>query len=135
MIFCLFSIICLSFSMNNKTIIEFGFRVIWRISKASACVIHLSFASADNTNLGLDNSSYHTQPHSIIVNYFRIFEGEISLVNLSKCFLANRDNFSPFEQALNQVPNYLMKMSITHCVSSLRPFSIAAVLTARAERT
>ena len=62
--------------MNNKTIIEFGFRVIWRIIKASVCVILLSFASADNTNLGLDNSSYHTQPHSIIVNYiiFQILE-------------------------------------------------------------
>ena len=26
-------------------------------------------ASADNTNLGLDNSHYHAQPHPIIVNY------------------------------------------------------------------
>ena len=25
-------------------------------------------------------------------------EGEMSLVNLSKCFLANRDNFFPYEQ-------------------------------------
>ena len=58
--------------MNNKTIIEFGFRVIWRIIKASVCVIHLSFALADNTNGGLDNSPYQTQPHSVIVNYFII---------------------------------------------------------------
>ena len=27
-------------------------------------------------------------------------QGEISLVNLSKCFLANRDNFCPYEQGL-----------------------------------
>ena len=47
--------------MNNKTIIEFGFRVIWRIIKASVCVIRLSFASADNTNPRLDNSPYHTK--------------------------------------------------------------------------
>ena len=40
--------------MNNKAIIEFGFR---RIS-----------ASVDNTPLDLQNSSYPTQPHSIIAN-------------------------------------------------------------------
>ena len=28
------------------------------------------------------------------------YQGEISLVNLSKCFLGNRDNFCPYEQAL-----------------------------------
>ena len=55
--------------MNNKTIIEFGFRVIWRIIKAEVCVICRSEAEANNTNLGLDNSPYQTQPHSIIVNY------------------------------------------------------------------
>ena len=29
-------------------------------------------------------------------------QGEISLVNLSKCFLGNRDNFCPYEQALRR---------------------------------
>ncbi len=43
--------------INNKTIIEFGSRRIWGIIKASVCVICLS----------LNNSSYPTRPHSIIV--------------------------------------------------------------------
>ena len=43
-------------NMHNKTIIEFGFRMLAIIIKASVCVIRLSLsASADNTNFGLDN--------------------------------------------------------------------------------
>ena len=38
--------------MNNKAIIEFGFRIIWRIMAIS----------------NLHNSSDDTQPHPIIVN-------------------------------------------------------------------
>ena len=38
--------------MNNKTIIEFGFRIIWRIMEISEGVIRL-----DNTLLDLHNSS------------------------------------------------------------------------------
>jgi hypothetical protein len=30
------------------------------------------------------------------------YQGEISLVNLLKCFLANTDNFCPYEQALRR---------------------------------
>ena len=52
--------------INNKTIIEFGFRRKWGIIKASK-------ASADNTNLCLNNSSYPTRPHSIIVYYNTAF--------------------------------------------------------------
>ena len=47
--------------INNKTIIEFGSRRIRGIIKASVCVI------CDITNRGLNNSSYPTRPHSIIV--------------------------------------------------------------------
>ena len=36
--------------MNNKTIIEFGFRILWRIMEISEGVIH-------NTLLDLHNSS------------------------------------------------------------------------------
>ena len=57
--------------MNNKTIIEFGFRIIWRIMEIEEGVIHRgrrSTASMDNTFLDLHNSSYDTQPHSFIVN-------------------------------------------------------------------
>jgi hypothetical protein len=48
----------------NKTIIEFGFRMISRIIKASVCVIHLSLRWITNTNLGLRDSRYLTQPQS-----------------------------------------------------------------------
>ena len=44
--------------MNNKIIIEFGFRMILRIMQISR---GLSFIS-----------SYHTQPHPIIANYPRV---------------------------------------------------------------
>ena len=40
--------------MNNKTIIEFGFRIIWKIMEISEGVIRLG---RDNTLLDLHNSS------------------------------------------------------------------------------
>ena len=36
----------------------------------------------------------------VILSYYILVRSEISLVNLLKCFLANRDNFFPYEQAL-----------------------------------
>ena len=45
--------------MNNKAINEFGFRRIWRIKQILEGVILLN----------LLNSSYPTQPHSLIANY------------------------------------------------------------------
>ena len=45
--------------MNNKVINEFGFRRIWRIKQI-----------AEGINLlDLFNSSYPTQPHSLIAKY------------------------------------------------------------------
>jgi hypothetical protein len=44
--------------------------------------------------------SRYTGKRSVIFILFSK-QGKISLVNLSKCFLANRDNFSPNEQALS----------------------------------
>ena len=55
--------------MYNKTIIGFGFRMISIIIQTSVYVIRLSFASADNIDLGLNNSWYHAQPHPIIAYY------------------------------------------------------------------
>ena len=54
--------------MYNKAIIELGFRMISWIMKTS-CLYYLpqSLASADNRDLGFDNSWYHAQPHPIIV--------------------------------------------------------------------
>ena len=52
------------FWMNNEAIIELDFRKIWRILQISE-----PSASVDNTLLDLQNSSYPTQPHSIIANY------------------------------------------------------------------
>ena len=43
--------------MYNKTITEFGFRMISRIIKTSClCYLPQPSASADNTDLGFDNS-------------------------------------------------------------------------------
>ena len=54
--------------MYNKTIIEFGFRMIsWIIKTSCLCYMPQPSASADNTDLGFDNSWYHAQPHPIIV--------------------------------------------------------------------
>ena len=47
--------------MNNKAVIEFGFCTIRRILQISEGVILLD----------LQNSSYPTQPHSIIAKYSR----------------------------------------------------------------
>ena len=58
--------------MYNKTIIEFGFRMIsWIIKTSCLCYLLHPSASADNTDLGFDNSWYHAQPHPIIVYYQR----------------------------------------------------------------
>lgn len=51
--------------MYNKTIIEFGFRMISWITKNS-CLYYLP---KPNTDLGFDNSWYLAQPHPIIVYY------------------------------------------------------------------
>ena len=56
--------------MYNKTIIEFGFRMIsWIIKTSCLCYLPKPKAEADNTDLGFDNSWYHAQPHPIIVYY------------------------------------------------------------------
>ena len=51
--------------MYNKTIIEF---------ELTSCLCYLPqpSASADNTDLGFDNSWYHAQPHPIIVYYYKL---------------------------------------------------------------
>ena len=46
--------------MNNKTIIEFGLDIIWRIMETSEGVIRL-----DRTLLDLHNSSYDTKAEFI----------------------------------------------------------------------
>ena len=57
------------FWMNNKAIIEFDFRRIWRILQISGSVIHLPrpSGSVNNTLLDIQNSSYLTQPHSMML--------------------------------------------------------------------
>ena len=50
--------------MNNKTIVEFAFRMIRRIMLISEDVIHIG---QDNILLDLQNPSHHTQPHSVTV--------------------------------------------------------------------
>ena len=73
--------------MYNKTIIEFGFLMIsWIIKPSCLCYLPQPSASADNTDLGYDNSWY-AQPHPIIVYYF------ITLANPLKAY---RHYFSRF---------------------------------------
>ena len=79
--------------MYNKTIIEFGFRMISWIIKTS-CLCYLPqpsaylpqpSASADNTSLGFDNSCYHAQPHPIIIYHlYRLYIVAILYVILIK---------------------------------------------------
>jgi len=60
--------------MYNKTIIEFGFRMIsWIIKTSCLCYLPQPSASIDNTDLGFDNSWYHGQPHPIIVYKHAIY--------------------------------------------------------------
>ena len=56
--------------MNNKTIIEFGFRIIKNYGDLGGCYPIRRTVSTDNTLLDLHNSSLDTQPHSLIVNYY-----------------------------------------------------------------
>ena len=66
--------------MYNKTIIEFGFRMIsWIIKTSCLCYLPQPSASADNTDLGFDNSWYHAQPHlqgivSRLTNYMYMYK-------------------------------------------------------------
>ena len=50
----------------NKTIIEFGFCKISKPTLTLPSVICHRFASTENSDLGLNNSKYHAQPHPII---------------------------------------------------------------------
>ena len=50
--------------MNNKAIIEFGYRRIKNYADLGGSYPPLTWASGDNTLLDLQNSSYPTQPHS-----------------------------------------------------------------------
>ena len=50
------------FWMNNKIIIEFGFRMMWKIMQISENVIHPRLkAEVHNSLLKLHNSSHHTE--------------------------------------------------------------------------
>ena len=81
--------------MYNKTIIEFGFRMIsWMIKTSCLCYLPQPSASGDNTDLGFDNSWYHAQPHPIIVWY-------IVFVRISH--LSNRS----WSNLLNCMPSHL----------------------------
>ena len=55
------------FWMNNKTIIEFGFRVMWRIMEISEGVIRLGLRPRRITPSLISIILHNTQPHSFIV--------------------------------------------------------------------
>jgi hypothetical protein len=58
--------------MNNKTIIEFGLRRYQNYLDLGQCYLPQPSASADNIDLGLNNSGYPAQPHPIIVNWMQV---------------------------------------------------------------
>ena len=73
--------------MYNKTIIEFGFRMIsWIIKTSCLCYLPQLSASADNTDLGFDNPLYHAQPHPTIVYYLLCFQFDITVSCRLKMF-------------------------------------------------
>ena len=75
--------------MYNRTIIKFGFRMIsWIIKTSCLCYPPQPSVSADNTDLGFDNSWYHTQPHPIIVYLYPICHSRSSLSYRKKGQLA-----------------------------------------------
>ena len=58
--------------MNNKAIIKFGFRSRWDMKNSTdlrGCYPQRPKAEVDNSLFDLQNTSYPTQPHSIIANY------------------------------------------------------------------
>ena len=57
--------------MNNKTVIEFGFRQdhMKNYGDLGGCYPPRPTASTNNTLLDLHNSSQDTQPYSLIFNY------------------------------------------------------------------
>ena len=57
--------------MNNKTINEFGFRIMKNYGDLGGCY-------PPNTLLDLHNSSKDTQPHSLIVNYYTLYSLSVS---------------------------------------------------------
>ena len=68
--------------MNNKAIIEFGFRNMKNSADLGGCYPPLPSAYVENKLL-LRNSSYPTQPHSIIAKY--LDATLTSLILIQKC--------------------------------------------------
>ena len=56
--------------MNKNAITEFCFRRTKNSADLGGCYPPQPTASVDNTLLDLQNSSYPTQPNSIIANYY-----------------------------------------------------------------
>jgi hypothetical protein len=67
--------------------------MISRIIQTSVDVIRLSFASADNIDLGLNNSWYHAQPHPIIA--YKVTQSSEKAPFTSE--IAGSLDLSPFE--------------------------------------
>ena len=78
--------------MYNKTIIEFGFRMIsWIIKTSCLCYLPQPSASADNTDLGFDNSWYHAQPHpNNCLVIFQVDIVDISSINNNRYIAEDR---------------------------------------------
>ena len=95
----------------NKTIIEFGFRMIsWIIKTSCLCYLPQPSASADNTDLGFDNSWYHTRPHPIIVHFFIFTLCPIVSEVIGWRMLQSKHSFSPWPKFVPHFVSYLSSL-------------------------
>jgi hypothetical protein len=75
--------------------------MISRIIQTPVYVIRLCFASADNINLGLNNSWYHAHPHPIIA-YYTCKYWNIAVV--SAVFIENFKHNQQYDTLLPIIP-------------------------------
>ena len=64
------------------------------------CYLPHPSASADNIDLGLNNSGYRAQPHPIIVNNLRVF------LDIDECINDEDTNCSPNAVCNNKIGTY-----------------------------
>ena len=115
--------------MNNKAVVEFGFRRIWENSAdLGRCYLPRPSASVDNTLLDLQNSSYPTQPHSIIAKYC-VFD----IIIYS--FLSDFSLDFTLSTILSVLSSWRQKSVLSYLLFSLSPWRHAFRVTGRNSQT
>ena len=101
--------------MYNKTIIEFGFRMIsWIIKTSCLCYLPQPSASADNTDLSFDNSWYHAQPHPIIVYYIKSRTSKYKSIDIKLCNISGYSHYSRLKNFIHCRLCYSKKKNSGH---------------------